>query len=983
MTDFKKNPLYLKKQKKSLFVDTGFEYKEYPDIPLVLGFLENKMGVKLRKKMAEYYTDEQTHYTSYIKNVVFTLESEYEGYIPITYFMSKTGWGRINAGRSLSMNVFHRPTRHAFASKNYIDFDMVNCQIQLLYELAKKAGLSTAGLKEYCADSKAMRRAIAFHYNLKDIKNEDGTILTAYEQAKKLPIRLAFGGGLSQWKKDYHVGDMIDLPLVLKLQATISQLCEKVCEVNQHIYNDLLKYSKEWSEKSEDERLRSLLASYAQTWERVIQEECIAHLIRTYSQVHIEDIISCQDGFMVLKGQMSDINTSILQEQFMKIILKKFDIIMNWEIKPFDEAIPIPPSMNPTETNEILVKIQKESELLKEQTTKLTDFKTPEPFDYSIAEDLYFKYCFAENETNKIKENQIIVSSGRKSQPEWYYFKNGKWECSTTNTFLREIISNEYIKPFENQIKLITENISILEKQIVGSKSSKEADDMIKSEIRVLQRKIDSISEITHKCKNSGGKDNIMKELFDKCEVQKFVDKLDLNPYLLCCKNGVIDIKNRIFREGKPSDMCSISTNINYIEEHADKIKEDAMDFFEKVFPFESQREYMFNHLASCLIGSNMNQAMNYYIGKGSNGKSLLVELMGLIMGDYKASVPLSLITQKRQTIGGTSSEVACLRGTRYAVIQEPSVGDTINEGVFKELTGGDPLTARGLFKDPITFTPMFNLIICANLFLNIKSNDDGTWRRIKVIEFSSKFVDNPVLTNEEEFKYLKDTKLKEKMVDWAEYVLYLLVQKAYETQGIVGSFEMVDCATERYRLSQDRIGQFIKDCIIFGDISEKETKETLSSEFKHWFELNFKYSVKAKELFDRLETHGLSSNSTTFFGLKIKNYLNSNEEVVSNEDIFIEAFNNSFELTNDFKKDFIKCSYIQEWAKNKGLKIDSSKQINDILLSSFGFNTKNKDRRRYKKVNGTSVDCWFGVKLKSQSSESIEEEETDSEGSI
>jgi P4 family phage/plasmid primase-like protien len=715
----------------------------------------------------------------------------------------------------------------------------------------------------------------------------------------------------------------------------------------------------------------------------VIQEECIAHLIRSHSKVHIEDVISCQDGFMVLKNQMTGIDTSILQDQFMKIILRKFDVVMNWEIKPFNEAITISPSTNPTETNEILVKIKRDAELLKEQTTELTDFKIPESHDYSIAEDLYYKYCFAEGETEKIKNNQIVVSSGRKSQPEWFYFKDGRWECSATNSFLREKISNEYIEPFDNQINLITEYMTQLKEQICDSKDSKQADAMIKAEIKILQQKKDSIAEITKKCKSSGGKDNIMKELFDKCEIQKFVEKLDLNPYLLCCKNGVVDIKNKLFRVGKPSDMCSISTNINYIENHTDKIKEDADDFFHKIFPFDNQYEYMLNHLASCLIGSNMNQSMNYYIGGGSNGKSLLIDLMGLVMGEYKASVPLTLITQKRQSIGGTSSEVACLRGTRYAVIQEPSLGDTINEGVFKELTGGDPLTARGLFKDSITFIPMFNLVLCANIFLGIKSNDNGTWRRIKVIEFSSKFVDNPILTNDEEFKFLKDTKLKEKLADWAEYVLHLLVQYAFKNQGVVGSFEMVDCATERYRLSQDRIGQFIKDCIIFGTPTEKESKERLSQEFKHWFELNFKYSIKTKELFDRLESYGLSSNTTTFFGLRIKNSINSVEEVVSNEDLFINAFNNSFEFTDDYKKDFIKCSYIQEWAKNRGLKIDSSKSINDILLSAFGFDSKNKEKRKYKKVNGVSVDCWFGIKLKTTTaviSEGIEEGDTDYE---
>ena len=80
----------------------------------------------------------------------------------------------------------------------------------------------------------------------------------------------------------------------------------------------------------------------------------------------------------------------------------------------------------------------------------------------------------------------------------------------------------------------------------------------------------------------------------------------------------------------------------------------------------------MWDHLASCLIGTNLNQTFNIYTGGGSNGKSVLVELMSRCLGDYKSVVPVTLITQNRNTIGSTSSEVVQLMGTRYAVMQEP-----------------------------------------------------------------------------------------------------------------------------------------------------------------------------------------------------------------------------------------------------------------------------------------------------------------------
>ena len=85
---------------------------------------------------------------------------------------------------------------------------------------------------------------------------------------------------------------------------------------------------------------------------------------------------------------------------------------------------------------------------------------------------------------------------------------------------------------------------------------------------------------------------------------------------------------------------------------------------------------------------------------------------MTKVLGDYKGTVPITLITQKRPGIGGTSSEIVQLRGVRYAVMQEPSKGDKINEGIMKEITGGDPIQGRALFKETVTFIPQFKLVV-------------------------------------------------------------------------------------------------------------------------------------------------------------------------------------------------------------------------------------------------------------------------------
>ena len=231
----------------------------------------------------------------------------------------------------------------------------------------------------------------------------------------------------------------------------------------------------------------------------------------------------------------------------------------------------------------------------------------------------------------------------------------------------------------------------------------------------------------------------------------------------------------------------------------------------------------MWEHLASTLLGTIENQTFNIYNGSGANGKSKLVELMSLVLGDYKSTVPLSLITQKRNNIGSTSSEVYNLMGTRYAVMQEPSKNDKINEGIMKELTGGDPIQCRALFMNSVTFIPQFKLVVCANHLFDVVSNDDGTWRRLRKVDFNSKFTDKPY--NDPNFpkkdyphQYKVDTKIDEKFKTWAPVMLSMLVDIAYRTQGKVQDVKPVMSATEDYRKDQDVILEFHNNYFVPSD---------------------------------------------------------------------------------------------------------------------------------------------------------------------
>jgi len=369
-----------------------------------------------------------------------------------------------------------------------------------------------------------------------------------------------------------------------------------------------------------------------------------------------------------------------------------------------------------------------------------------------------------------------------------------------------------------------------------------------------LKAKIRQITDLTPKLKRSNDKSNIFKEAAEIFYDEEFNKKMDENRYLLCFSNGVVDLKNKIFRDGYPQDYITKTTGIPYIpfdEEKNKNISNEIITFMEQLFPEQGLNKYMWDHLASVLIGENINQTFNIYRGNGSNGKSLLTDLMTLTLGEYAGNVPVTLVTEKRVGVGGTSSEIVQLKGVRYAVMQEPSKDAKINEGVMKQLTGDSTMQARALYQESEKISIQFHLVVCTNTLFEIVSNDDGTWRRIRICNFKSKFV-NPEdfksntnnsenSTNEEkEYIFPKDPTLKEKLSKWAPTFASMLVKLAFENQGIVNNCDDVMSASNKYRQCQDHIAGFVNEMVVKvkpGDKMNKIGKRELCEQFKRWFE--------------------------------------------------------------------------------------------------------------------------------------------------
>jgi P4 family phage/plasmid primase-like protien len=442
----------------------------------------------------------------------------------------------------------------------------------------------------------------------------------------------------------------------------------------------------------------------------------------------------------------------------------------------------------------------------------------------------------------QLYKDQFVCVSIKNNQ--WYEYKNHKWNEIDSGSTLRLLISKKmhdiYCAKSHELIEIITK---------------KENNDENTENLKIRSLKLGDICILL---KTTSWKNNIMREAKELFYDKDFMNKLDSNPYLLCFNNFIIDFQNKTYRKGKPDDFISKSTNIDYIPyktltgtcktsiiNNYENIIKEVQKFMDELFPDKELRRYMWEHLASTLIGINGNQTFNIYTGSGCNGKSKLVELMSKCLGDYKATVPITLITQSRTSIGSTSPEIVALMGIRYAVMQEPSKGDTINEGIMKEITGGDPIQGRALFKDSVTFIPQFKLVVCTNVLFDINTNDDGTWRRIRICDFMSKFNESPY-ENEDKFprsnfpyQYLIDKKIDEKFALWAPVFTSLLVNLAFETGGFVKDASIVTSVSDNYRETQDYLTEFAKD-----KVSRKRDgvikKTEILEEFKKWYIMQY-----------------------------------------------------------------------------------------------------------------------------------------------
>jgi len=458
-----------------------------------------------------------------------------------------------------------------------------------------------------------------------------------------------------------------------------------------------------------------------------------------------------------------------------------------------------------------------------------------------------------------------FVCSGLKEN-FWYFFNEyngGRWEATEIGHELRKKLSREICDIYIHYTKKYQEESKKYDEGTINK--------------NYYDKLVSNCGKIISKLKDSIYKDKIIRECRELFYDPEFNIKLNSKLDLIGFDNGVFDLEKMEFRKGQPDDYVNVTTNYSlpvydltkpisfdllYRKINNDpnykKSIEELDEFIKQVLPNrgdknagfndERTREYVLRFLSSCLSGNVREEKFYFWTGSGGNGKSKLIELLDLTLGDYSKTLDVAYLTTKRGSSSSASPEVETLKYARFVSCSEPEEDDKIYVGKLKQITGGDKLTTRGLYKETTEFKPQFKIILMCNDLPKLQNQDGGTWRRIEVVDFISKFTDNPIKTDDDPNQFVADINLSAKLESWKLLFMITLLSNYKEYSEIIQETgkprgtnppSEVKAGTEAYKETSDIISSWfnndVEECDYDADGKAPTHIDDLYSYFKSW----------------------------------------------------------------------------------------------------------------------------------------------------
>ena len=295
-----------------------------------------------------------------------------------------------------------------------------------------------------------------------------------------------------------------------------------------------------------------------------------------------------------------------------------------------------------------------------------------------------------------------------------------------------------------------------------------------------------------------------------KMKNAKFPEKLDLLKEHICFSNKKYDLKTKKWSDILPQDYISITTGYNYEEPNEKETNMLNEMYLNKIFVNKGDRGHFMKSMCACLDGLNRRRKMNVFTNSGSNGKSVICDLLKHALGEYHNSAPSSLIQRTKAASGSANPELFRFKNCRMIQMNEPDKGEKMNSAFIKELTGGDTLSARQLHSNQIVqFRPTASLCLLANDMPPLDCKDPASLGRMNIIPFESTFRSDITKDDWENKEFVADDRVLENY-DKVKNAFFNEIVSYYSQYLSNTNWIYKSELGEEYMDSQDFVKQFL-----------------------------------------------------------------------------------------------------------------------------------------------------------------------------
>ena len=350
-----------------------------------------------------------------------------------------------------------------------------------------------------------------------------------------------------------------------------------------------------------------------------------------------------------------------------------------------------------------------------------------------------------------------------------------------------------------------------------------------------------------------------MARSYDK--MSTYSSQLDNSQYLFNCDNGTIDLRTGQYREHSPTDMITMLAPVTYDPKTGCPLWLDCLN---KWMERDSDKiSYLQRLMGMCLTGDICTRVFPIFHGSGKNGKSVFLDTIRELMGDYAWTAPEDLLAEKSNHSHPT--EIASLAGRRLVTLDETKPNMPLRTSLVKRMTGDRSLQGRYMRQDFFEFHTTHKMILITQNLPIIKETADAIWDRVRLVPWTYR------VSEDQQNPHLVD----ELRAEWPGILNWLIVGcLAWQKEGhTLPASDVIKTASDTYRRDSDPLSDFIEEMVFLNVPTESRIrKSVLRTVYKEWAQQNdVKYPVGDRYISAYLRARGIRDGQAKINGKNVK----------------------------------------------------------------------------------------------------------------